>query len=107
MQGRGPFRALNRTVNPALGLLLRSPLHRLAGGRFAPITYAGRGSGRQCTLPVLYREAGDEVTIGLGWPDGRVWCRNLTGAGGPVGLLAALPVQHRDRVLTAALATGI
>ena len=92
MQGRGPFRALNRTVNPALGLLLRSPLHRLASGCFALITYTGRQSGRQYTIPVLYRENGDEVTIGVGWPERKVWWRNLTGEGGPVRLV----VRGRD-----------
>lgn len=87
MRGRGPFRALNRTVNPGLELLLRSPLHPLASGRFALVTYTGRKSGRRYTIPVLYRDNGDEVTIGVGWPDRKVWWRNLTGEGGPVDLV--------------------
>jgi hypothetical protein len=87
MRGRGPFRILNRTGNPALSLLLRSPAHRLASGRLALITYTGRKSGRRYTIPVLYREKGDEVTIAVGWPDRKVWWRNLTGEGGPVRLL--------------------
>ena len=87
MQGRAPFLVMNRTVNPALLVILRSPVHRLASGRFALITYTGRRSGRQYTIPVLYRDSGEEVTIAVGWPDRKVWWRNLTGEGGPVRLL--------------------
>jgi hypothetical protein len=78
---------MNRTVNPALRLLLRSPLHPLASGRLALITYTGRRSGRQYTIPVLYRDKGNEVTIAVGWPERKVWWRNLTGDGGSVRLV--------------------
>jgi hypothetical protein len=87
VRGRVPFLAMNRTVNPALRMVLRSPAHRLASGRFALITYMGRRSGREYTIPVLYRDKGDEVTIAVGWPDRKVWWRNLTGEGGPVRLV--------------------
>src|SRR5436309_15491357 len=87
MPSRTPFLAMNRVVNPALGAILRSPAHRLASGRLALITYTGRKSGREYTIPVLYRDKGDEVTIGVGWPDRKVWWRNLTGEGGPVRLV--------------------
>jgi hypothetical protein len=87
VRGRVPFLAMNRTVNPALRMVLRSPAHRLASGRFALITYTGRRSGREYTIPVLYRDKGDEVTIAVGWPDRKVWWRNLTGEGGPVRLV--------------------
>jgi hypothetical protein len=87
MQGRGPFRVMNRTVNPMLAMVLRSPAHRLASSRFALITYTGRRTGREYTIPVLYRDKGDEVTIAVGWPERKVWWRNLTGEGGPVRLV--------------------
>jgi F420H(2)-dependent quinone reductase len=87
MQARVPFRVMNRTVNPALRMVLRSPVHRLASGRFALITYTGRRTGREHTIPVFYRDKGGEVTIAVGWPDRKVWWRNLTGEGGPVRLL--------------------
>ena len=87
VRGRVPFLAMNRTVNPALRMVLRSPAHRLASGRFALITYTGRRSGREYTIPVLYRDKGDEVTIAVGWPDRKVCWRNLTGKGGPVRLV--------------------
>jgi len=86
MRSRVPFLVINRTVNPALHMVLRSPGHRLASGRFALITYAGRKSGREYTIPVFYRDKGDEITIAVGWPDRKVWWRNLIGEGGPVRL---------------------
>lgn len=87
MRSRAPFLAMNRIVNPALRAILRSPVHRLASGRVALLTYTGRRSGREHTLPCFYRDKGDEVTIAVGWPDHKVWWRNLTGEGGPVRLL--------------------
>ena len=87
MQGRAPFLVMNRTVNPALHAVLRSPVHGLASGRLALITYTGRRSGHQHTIPVLYQDKGDEVTIAVGWPERKVWWRNLTGEGGPVRLV--------------------
>jgi hypothetical protein len=78
---------MNRVVNPALGAVLRSPAHGLASARVALITYAGRRSGREYTIPVFYRDKGDEVTIAVGWPDRKVWWRNLTGEGGEVRLV--------------------
>src|SRR4051795_8923348 len=100
MKGRGPFRAMNRTVNPLLAGVLRSPAHRLMSGQLALITYTGRKTRREYTIPVLYRDRGDEVTIAVGWPDRKVWWRNLTGAGGPVSL-----VVRGERVRGHAVAT--
>ena len=57
--------------------LLRSPLHRLASGRLALITVTGRRSGREYTLPVLYAQEGDRVTVEVGWAESKVWWRNL------------------------------
>lgn len=87
MPSRAPFLAMNRIVNPVLGTILRSPAHRLASGRVGLLTYAGRRSGREYTIPCFYRDKGDEVTVAVGWPDRKVWWRNLTGGGGPVRML--------------------
>ena len=87
MASRAPFLAMNRVVNPALGAVLRSPVHRLASGSVALLTYTGRRSGREFTIPCFYRDQGEEVTVAVGWPDRKVWWRNLTGDGGPVRML--------------------
>jgi hypothetical protein len=87
MRSRVPFLVMNRAVNPVLRTVLQSPAHKLASARFALITYTGRRSGREYTIPVFYRDKGDEVTIAVGWPDRKVWWRNLTGEGGRVRLI--------------------
>jgi hypothetical protein len=74
----------HRVVNPPLGMLLRSPLHRTVSGGLALITVTGRRSGREFTFPVGYRQDGDVVRIGVGWPEQKQWWRNLRGAGAPV-----------------------
>jgi hypothetical protein len=82
-----PFAVLNRTANPILGALLRSPLHRLISRQLALITVIGRKSGREYTFPTAYHQAGeDRVTITVGWPERKRWWRNLRGEGAPVRL---------------------
>jgi deazaflavin-dependent oxidoreductase (nitroreductase family) len=75
--GHARFAVLNQTGNRVLRGLLRSPLHRLASGRVALITVTGRRSGREYTFPVAYSQDGDGVTIQVGWPESKVWWRNL------------------------------
>jgi hypothetical protein len=100
VRGRLPFLAMNRTINPALRMVLRSPAHRVASGRFALITYTGRRTRREYTIPVLYRDKGDEVTIAVGWPDRKLWWRNLTGEGGAVRLVIRGAEVHGHAVAT-------
>ena len=85
-RGHAPFAVLNRSGNRAITLLLRSPLHGLASGRLALITVTGRRTGARHTFPVGYSARGDRVTIPVGWPERKVWWRNLRG-GAPVELL--------------------
>ena len=78
-EGHARFAVLNRTGNPVLKALLRSPLHGLADDRLALITVTGRRSGRKYTFPVGYRQEGGIVTIEVGWPARKRWWRNLVG----------------------------
>jgi F420H(2)-dependent quinone reductase len=89
--GHQPFAVANRTVNPLLGLVLCSPLHRVVSGRLALVTVTGRRTGREYTFPVAYRRAGAVVRIPVGWPARKLWWRNLRD-GGPV----RLRLQGRD-----------
>lgn len=57
---------------------------RFMGDTIAPITYAGRKTGRTRTLPVGYQRTGDTVTIRVLMPDQKSWWRNFVGAGGPL-----------------------
>jgi hypothetical protein len=76
-----PFAVFNRTANPVVRGLLRTPLHRFVSGRLALITVTGRRSGRTYTFPVGYEQDGDRVTITVGWPSRKLWWRNLRGGG--------------------------
>jgi hypothetical protein len=76
----------NRTGNRVVRLLLRSPLRPLASRNLALITVTGRRSGREFTLPVSYVQEEDRIRITVGWPEQKLWWRNLRGEGGPVRL---------------------
>jgi deazaflavin-dependent oxidoreductase (nitroreductase family) len=80
-EGHGRFALLNQTGNRVVRVMLRSPLHRLASGRLALITVTGRRSGRKYTIPVGYSQEGERVTIEVGWPERKVWWRNLREGG--------------------------
>lgn len=84
MRSRRFWAVWNRTANPVVRLILRSPLHRLLSRRTALISVTGRSSGREFTFPVGYEQRGDGVRIMVGWPEHKRWWRNLTDAGAPV-----------------------
>ena len=84
MSAHAPFGVVNRAANPAVRLLLRSPLHPLVSGQLALITVTGRRSGRSYTIPVGYGLRDDIVNIPVGWPARKRWWRNLRGDGAPV-----------------------
>jgi F420H(2)-dependent quinone reductase len=81
-----PFAVFNRTANPLIRSVLRSPLHGLLSRRLALITVTGRVSGREYTFPVEHERDGDSVRIVVGWPERKRWWRNLTGPGAQVRL---------------------
>ena len=76
-----PFAVFNRTANPLIALLLRSPLHPLVSRRLTLITVTGRRSGRTFRFPVGYEQDGETVTIEVGWPKRKRWWRNLREGG--------------------------
>ena len=59
---------------------------RLTGGTLTVITYRGRRSGRVVTVPVGHIHDGDEVRIGVAFPDQKSWWRNFTGEGHPLAI---------------------
>lgn len=76
-----PIRA--HLVNPVVVAVLRSPLHRLLSGALILITYRGRRTGRERTIPVMYAEDGDRLIVFVGDAPAKQWWRNLRG-GAPV-----------------------
>jgi hypothetical protein len=74
-----------RCVNAGVEALARSPrLGRVIGRSIAMISYVGRRSGRTFRTPVGYRRVGDELVIGVQFPDAKNWWRNFLGDGGPL-----------------------
>jgi hypothetical protein len=78
-----PFAVVNRTVNPVVRAVLRSPAHGLLSGRLMLLTVTGRRSGRAFTIPVGYHQEGDRLRVNLEWPERKRWWHNLRG-GAPV-----------------------
>jgi hypothetical protein len=65
-------------VNRVVAAVLRSRFHRVLSGHLILLSYTGRRSGRQISLPVGYEAHGpDQLTITVGRPSGKVWWRNL------------------------------
>jgi hypothetical protein len=75
--------------NPVVRAVLRSPAHRLLSGRVLLLTYTGRRTGEQHTIPVQYARDGEALVVTVGWPERKVWWRNLRGPGAQVGLTLA------------------
>ncbi len=64
-----------RTVNKVMRPLLRSPLHRLVSKNLMLLSFTGRKSGKQYTLPVSYVQDGNVLLLGTETP----WYKNLRG----------------------------
>ncbi|GAA4927715.1 uncharacterized protein DUF385 [Actinomycetospora succinea] len=81
------FQNVAAAVNTVVRPLVTSPRWgSLVSGWMTVVTYTGRRSGRRFTLPVGYRRHGDEVTIGVEFPDRKSWWRNFTGTGAPLAV---------------------
>jgi deazaflavin-dependent oxidoreductase (nitroreductase family) len=76
---------MNNIVNPLMRLILNSPLHGMMSAGLLLITYRGRKSGKEYTLPVQYAQDGKKIYIIPGMPEQKTWWRNLKG-GLPVRL---------------------
>jgi deazaflavin-dependent oxidoreductase (nitroreductase family) len=70
---------MNKIANPFVRLILRSPLHGLFSATLLLITYRGRKSGKEYTLPVQYVRSGKTIYIVPGMPEQKTWWRNLKG----------------------------
>jgi hypothetical protein len=83
---------MQRIVNPLVAMILRSPLHGMMSHNVLLVTYCGRKSGREYTLPVQYARSGNSVTIVPGQAERKTWWRSLRG-GAAVRLLLAGEVR--------------
>ncbi|MER5622215.1 hypothetical protein ABT061_14360 [Streptosporangium sp. NPDC002544] len=85
-QGPLPKRAIGRFNTCVLTLRSSPRWGRLISGRLTVVTYTGRRSGRTFSTPVAFRRTADTVTIGVQFPDAKMWWRNFLAEGGPISL---------------------
>ena len=71
------FWLTNRLVNPGLRPLLRGPAGRLLGRSLAVLRYQGSRTGRPHELIAPYRRQGATAWVRVGFPERKVWWRNL------------------------------
>jgi hypothetical protein len=68
---------INRLSNRIMIPLLRSPLHFLVSDKIMLITFTGRKSGQVYTLPVEYRQEGNNLFVFT--QKDRTWWKNFEG----------------------------
>ena len=91
---------MNNIANPFVQLILKSPLHGLFSAALLLITYRGRKTGKEYTLPVQYAQDGKHIYIIPGAPEQKTWWRNLKG-GADVRLVVRGKVMQGKAVVLA------
>lgn len=81
-----PSRRVLRMINPSVSAILRSPLHPMLSNRLL-LTFTGRKTGKQFTIPVGYTCEGDTLTLF----SSKSWYKNLRGG------RVAMHLQGRGR----------
>jgi len=82
---------MRKLYNPLMKWLLRSPFHFFVSASFMLITVTGRKSGKQYTMPVMYRRRGNEIVVVTSAK--YTWWKNLQG-----GATVTARVKGRDLV---------
>ncbi len=68
---------MKKIINPVVTLILHSPLRFLLSDSVLLVTYRGRKTGKEYTIPVQYAQAGNDIYIVPGNPEQKNWWRNL------------------------------
>ena len=79
--------------------VLRSPAHRLLSGMTIELSYTGRRSGRQFTLPVQYAREGERLLVAVQDPAAKAWWRNFRTPQEVIVRLRGKPRQGTARVV--------
>ena len=89
---------MNHVVDPVVRRLLRSPLHGLLSRSVLLVTYEGRRSGQEVTLPVQYRVEHATYVVTVGAPEAKQWWRNFAVPREAVLLVRGAPVPCKGEV---------
>lgn len=87
---------LFKLINLAVGLMLRSPVHRLASKSLMLITFTGRKSGKVYTTPIRYLHVDDKVRCFTSKSTG--WWKNLVSNRGVTLFLAGESITYQAEV---------
>jgi deazaflavin-dependent oxidoreductase (nitroreductase family) len=68
---------MNNIFNPLVRLILHSPLHGMVSDSILLITYKGRKSGKEYSLPVQYVQDNRTIYVIVGMPEKKIWWCNL------------------------------
>src|SRR5437870_13848474 len=63
-------------LNPVIGAVLRSPLHRLVSPGLLLLTVTERRTGRRYSIPVGYQRDGDDLVVMVSEARSKQWWRN-------------------------------
>lgn len=86
-----------RFINPAMNRLLKSPWHWVMSKRLMIVSYSGRKSGREFSVPVSYYRDGSTVYC---FTNGN-WRYNFKNPQG-----ATLRIRGKDQLVTGAIFSG-
>ncbi len=73
------FWFMNLVLNPIIIFLLRGLFKNSWGEGMLVLTYHGRKSGKQFSLPVNYSQEGQDIYILPARPQEKIWWRNIRG----------------------------
>jgi deazaflavin-dependent oxidoreductase (nitroreductase family) len=90
---------MNKIANPIVRLILRSRWHCWMSATVLLITYRGRKSRREYTLPVNYVRQGQTLYIIPGAAEKKTWWRNLRGGAAVQLVLEGKKVDGMARLL--------
>jgi hypothetical protein len=77
-----------RLINPLVSMIVRSPLHRMLSNSVLLLTFTGRKTDKEFTIPVNYTREADSLTLF----SSRSWHKNLSG-----GSRVAMYLRERTR----------
>ncbi|MGB2718279.1 MAG: nitroreductase/quinone reductase family protein [Rhodococcus sp. (in: high G+C Gram-positive bacteria)] len=79
------FQKSAAAFNKVFVVVMKAPvLDRVLGRSMGILTYTGRKSGKEFSLPVAYRRTGNHVKVAVAVPDKKSWWRNFESDGGRV-----------------------
>jgi hypothetical protein len=88
----------NNRSNQFIQMILHSPVHGILSSNILDLSYRGKKSGKEYSLPVQYSCDGALLTIVVGTAEKKTWWRNLRGGSMVHGTMAGKPFSGSAEV---------